>query len=166
MFNTPQERKDYITKIYGKEPETMDELAECVRKVVNAEIPVSGFAWKLIHTDNIQDYRKPIFFDRKSNSYKEPKFDGWNGRVWVKYGRNPVSFGSNHFDNTLVHIQCGGAGTYDGPFTDTDLHPCYSWTTILFDDDWPLLQTRYKEEKIFNKLKGICGVSIHGYEWS
>ena len=145
MKNYKQQFKRNAVKIYGKEPSTLDELAELVMAVINyalrksakPAIPVKvvGFAWNITHdieVSNIHD--APIngetnWSGRKSNVVPTG-YPGWKGRVWIRFNKDHDGFASDHFPATLTYTGTGGAGAYNGPWS-----AIYSawWNTHLDD---------------------------------
>lgn len=125
--------RDNVIKCYGKEPETLDEVAEAIIAIINnvdvrrlathkSNVPKSpkvlGFAWD-------------INYDRKvSNTHCAPRtgvtnwgsnpdgprgYPGFSGRVWIRYENDKnFSFGSDPFRETMSHPGTGGFGSYDG----------------------------------------------------
>lgn len=97
-------------------------------------------------------------------------YSGWVGRLWIRY-KNDLSFGSEALRNSLSHTGTGGSGTYNGIWGDISrnihyweshvfsknlvskqtekylkkhIFPSnryYSWDYIIFDNDWPLLNS-------------------------
>ena len=130
MINRPI--KANILKVYGRDPATLDELAECVVAVINSQMNsdrysskrdndrpyrVAGFAWAISYTDRV------------SNSHSSPEglpqnftgreglprhYPGFEGRVWIRYAEEPNTWGSEPFEKTLTHTGTGGAGSYNG----------------------------------------------------
>jgi hypothetical protein len=126
--------KENILRVFGRDPETLVELAECVIAVVNSQPNqgwgekkrktavnhrVAGFAWDISYTDRV------------SNSHSSPEslpqnftgregvprhYPGFAGRVWIRYADEPNSFGCGPFEKTLTHTGTGGAGSYNGPW--------------------------------------------------
>jgi len=127
-------KKKHIIDVYGKEPETLDELAQCVIAVIEAEkntdnwprknsrtknFKVDGFAWDIHWIDRVPNtHSSPI--NGIQNWEKEPNkpfgYPGWTGRVWIRYKEEPVGFGSDAFARTLTYTGTGGAGGYQGPW--------------------------------------------------
>jgi hypothetical protein len=124
--------KQNILRVFGRDPETLDELAECVIAVIDsqpnqgwgekkrkttANHRVAGFAWAITYTDRV------------SNSHSSPEglpqnftgregvprhYPGFEGRVWIRYAEEPNTWGSEPFEKTLTHTGTGGAGSYNG----------------------------------------------------
>ena len=198
-------RKQRVLDIFGREPATMDELAQCVIAVVNTykeyritgrgkksirtETPgprVVGFSWQITHSDCVSNsHSQPL--DGVSNwggKDDKPKgYPGWTGRVWIRYEKEPTSFGSDPMANTLTHTGTGGYGGYGGPWEaissarwrrygherEASMYPqiaCYSWDYRIYDMDWPLIQEVYEKELIWGILadKPVYNLS-HRFLW-
>lgn len=127
--------KQNILKVYGREPETLDELARCVIAVIESQengdifdrkrrtVPkfhkVLGFAWDVRYSDRVSNtHSSPEGYPHNWGGKEElPKgYPGWTGRVWIRYADESRSFGSTPFDKTLTHTGTGGFGSYDGPW--------------------------------------------------
>ena len=112
-------KKD-ILKVYGREPTTLDELAECVIKVIDRQTPVAGFVWHIRHDTSVSNTHDcPI--DGVTNwggrDQNRPfGYPGWEGRVWIRYKSDKETWGSDPFRATLTHTGAGGWGSYDGPW--------------------------------------------------
>jgi len=180
--------KANILKVYGRDPATLDELAECVVAVVNSQVsePVVGFAWDLVYSDLV------------SNSHSSPEglvenwlgkphlprgYPGFTGRVWIRYGEEPESFGSDPFRLTLTHPGTGGAGSYGGPWSGVnairfhryghkqvaDAYPeihCYSWDYRLYLEDWPGIADWVERQEIWSRLTGQAWQTSHKFGWT
>jgi len=133
--------KQNVLKVFGRDPRTMDELAQCVIAVIESQqnrdpwykepgprskkprktfenIRVLGFAWDIQRGDVSNSHSSPEGmpqnFGRKESL--PTYYPGWSGRVWIRYAEHPYSFGSSPFEKTLTHTGTGGAGSYDGPW--------------------------------------------------
>lgn len=126
-------RKKKILDIYGKEPATLDELAECTIAVIEAlptrsssskqsSIPlkVVGFRWEIRWSETVSNSHdcplNGVTNWGNRNADAPSSYPGWTGRVWIRYNRLPDSSGSDGFENTLTHTGTGGFGSYDGPW--------------------------------------------------
>ena len=131
--------KEKIIQVYGHEPETLDQLAQCVIKNIESKINgarydpkfkgnkyrVLGFAWDISH--------RPLV----SNSHSAPEgrlenwcgrlpnepdgYPGWEGRVWIRLAEECKGAGSAPFDGTLTHPGSGGSGDYGGPWREINI---------------------------------------------
>jgi len=135
MMTMTHQRKQQVLDIFGREPASMDELAQCVIAVANAHCEhsmakqtkitpgpwVVGFSWQL--------WRSPLVSNTHScpldgvenfgcKKHQPLGYPGWNGRVWIRYA-SPMygTHGSEAFKGTLTHTGTGGSGTYNGPWT-------------------------------------------------
>ena len=83
-------RQQHIVDIYGKEPETLDELAQaCIAVISHHGAPVKGFAWN-IHFDKTVSNSHHAPLDYKTNWCGRDKtaprtHPGFYGRVWIRY---------------------------------------------------------------------------------
>jgi hypothetical protein len=110
--------KKPIVDLYGKEPETLDELAECVIKVMNQRSDVLGFQWDMWYSKCVSNtHNSPIGKPTNwgCNDDLPRGYPGWAGRVWFRI-RDRNSFGSEVLANTLTYTGTGGYGGYHGPW--------------------------------------------------
>ena len=180
--------KPHILNIFGREPETLDELAHCVIKVVDQERKVYGLAWKIMRGAVSNSHSCPVgghtnFGGNKTKQGIPTSYVGWSGRLWVRYSHSPSGFGSDPFRKTLTHVGTGGFGGYDGPFqtistarfrrfgvktANKSAYPepeLYSWDYRIFEDDWPLIALSTQKDMMFNRLAGISPELTHNFEW-
>lgn len=133
--------KQNILKVFGRDPQSLDELAQCVIAVINSQENrdhwykepgpqskkprrkfdnhrVVGFAWDVRRRDVSNSHSAPEGYPENWGAREGlPKaYPGWQGRVWIRYAEVPYSFGSTPFEKTLTHTGTGGAGSYDGPW--------------------------------------------------
>lgn len=177
-------KKQRIIDIFGRDPQTMDELAQCVIAVHNATggNTLIGFKWIITHCDVSNSHSAPegkaTNWSRKDN---EPKsYPGWYGRVWVRYASPYRGFISHVMPDTLTHIGAGGCGHYDGPFQ--RIHDAYyqkhghrksiscpevfSWDYRIYDMDWPAATEIISQQNMYDKIAGRPTKSHqHIYEW-
>jgi hypothetical protein len=130
--------KENILKVYGREPKSLDELAQCVIEVINSQVnldswynpkkhaprefknhKVVSFAWEIARKELVSNsHSAPEGYPENWSSKPDiPKgYPGWYGRVWIRYEEEPYSFASSGtFEQTLTHTGTGGAGGYSGP---------------------------------------------------
>ena len=130
--------KENILKVYGREPKTLNELAQCVIEVIESQQNIDGWYNEKKHKPRKFKNHKVVSFawqvhrsEEVSNSHSAPEgypenwgckanlptgYPGWKGRVWIRYQDEPYSFlCSGSFKKTLTHTGSGGAGAYDGP---------------------------------------------------
>jgi hypothetical protein len=128
-------RKQRVLDIFGREPESMDELARCVIAVAdhycersmakrNKTTPgarVVGFSWRLVWSPLVSNTHSCPLDGVENFGCQQGKpqgYPGWTGRVWIRYASlSHGSWGSDALKNTLTHTGTGGAGSYDGPWT-------------------------------------------------
>lgn len=185
-------RRETILNVYGKDPGTLNELAECVRAVIESQtnarswdarnptktskpvkkLKVLSFAWNIHYSEQIL----------KSEKINSLEFNpGFVGRVWIRYEEEPIR-GSTPFALTSTYPGTGGLGSYFGPSADIaqarylsrlqdldieypEVH-CYSWDYHFYLSDWPELTKSINKHKMWNKLKDNGQFSLrHRYEW-
>jgi hypothetical protein len=126
--------KENILRVFGRDPETLYELAECVIAVIEsqpnqgwgekkrktaANHRVAGFAWDIRYSDRVSNsHSSPEGLPQNFIGKKDvpDSYPGFTGRVWIRYADEPNSFGSEPFEKTLTHTGTGGAGSYSGPW--------------------------------------------------
>lgn len=125
--------KENILKVYGREPKTLDELAQCVIKVIESQEnsgyrnpefrnhKVLGFSWDIRRSETVSNsHSAPEGYPQNFNRDESlpTSYPGWVGRVWIRYHDYPDSFSSSGvFKKTLTHTGTGSSGAYDGIFT-------------------------------------------------
>lgn len=129
---TTSRRKQHILKVFGKEPSTPEELAQCIIKVIESQFnssfgsskagkhyKVLGLAWNITFSESVSNsHNAPEGYPTNWSSKKSlPKgYPGWEGRVWIRYADHCRGFGSDPFPATLSHTGTGGGGDYNGPW--------------------------------------------------
>lgn len=180
--------KANILKVYGRDPATLDELAECVVAVINSQLadPVVGFAWDLVYSDRVSNSHSspeglPENFGGRSDLPRG--YPGFTGRVWIRYSGKPKSWGSDPFRLTLTHPGTGGAGSYSGPWAAicaarfhryghrqvADAYPeihCYSWDYRLYLEDWPGIANWVEKQQMMSLLSGRPWQTSHKFGWT
>lgn len=190
------QQKKRILDIYGKEPSTMEELVKCVIAVANSnhsltqEIKLVGFSWDLRYEDKVANtHCSPLGKNTNWGGDKDEQrsYPGFIGRVWIRYEQKAHSWGSDGMKNTLVHTGSGGAGVYNGPWTNISNQRykkynadractvkipveqcyCYSYDCKIFLDDWPLLAEWIEQQHFWDVLKTDKKQPIvHKFEWN
>jgi hypothetical protein len=123
--------KELILKAFGKEPETLDEIAQSVIATVNSQkdrngkqIKLSGFSWNISYRSSVRNsHDAPVGYPKKWSSFdKGPNgeelpngYPGFEGRVWIRYADRFDTFARN-LSGTLTYPGTGGGGAYDGPW--------------------------------------------------
>lgn len=130
-MSAKQQIKNRMLEIWGGEPQTLDELAQCVIAVINCQsqsrwnpkssklVRVAGFQWDVHWSDVSNGHECPI--NGQTNWEGRDKtaprsYLGWAGRVWIRYDPGPETFGSDPFRATLTYTGTGGFGGYGGPW--------------------------------------------------
>jgi len=167
------------------EPRTLDELAEFVIKVINHQIEpnrVVGFKWNLRYTDQVSNtHSSPLegVTNWGSDDDRPRGYPGFTGRVWIRYDREPKSFGSEPFGRTTTHTGTGGYGSYSGPWTEISRYryenrkrkdypepQSYSWDYRFYLEDWPEIRRQVEQQQIWRALNGREGFTMdHEWEW-
>ncbi len=170
-------KQQYVKDVYGKEPETLDEIAESVIAVLNRIKPVVGFQWNMnfqqavsnSHNAPLDGYRNWSQNNKQGNIRSYP---GYYGRVWIRFIKEPDFMRlSDNFAKSLTYTGTGGGGSYNGPweiisgmrYQAQRILPrkkisgvyCYSWDYRFFLSDFPNLKEgaaiealeHYKEEE-------------------
>ena len=195
MIHGQQKR---IHKIFGKDPETMDELAQCTIAVANAhpeivrqEIRVVGFAWNIVYGNNVSNsHNAPLGKQTNWGGYDKDAtkvYDGFGGRVWIRYNRAPTGWGSDGMEHTLVHTGTGGGGSYGGLWQHITtqrykkynaekacksrvfVKQCagYSWDCKIFTDDFPMIADMVSKQQMMDILITAEKQSIpHQFAWN
>jgi hypothetical protein len=177
---TVHPRKQKILDIFGKEPESLDELGQCVIQVANTYKPyyytdkpiqtkVLGLKWEIRRGDVSNSHSCPLNGHTNwSNRNKElpSSYRGWSGRVWLRVNSSRCA---TALDGTLTYTGTGGYGAYNGPWcllsrmTNANI---YSWDYRFFEDDWPLIKEQYEMQQTFDILKdGKVQPQSHIFLW-
>lgn len=128
IMNKIHARKKAIIDLWGRDPETLDELAHCVIAVIESRFSkeynkappykVLGFAWELRHSNEVSNTHECPLDGVTNWGRRDPTapsyYPGWVGRVWIRY--DGVMAGSAPFVRTLTHPGTGGYGGYNGPW--------------------------------------------------
>jgi hypothetical protein len=155
-------RQQYVKDIYGKMPGTLDEVAESVIAVINAQpdTRVLGFAWNIAYSNKVSNsHNAPIdgytsWGGNNALTRCLTGFPGFTGRVWLRLKSGPCGFASELTCKTLTHTGTGGGGSYDGLWQplaaahyktyghtrqeDQYPYPCiYGWDYRFFLSDFP-----------------------------
>ena len=187
-------RKARILEIFGREPGTLDELAQCVVAVINHNIGaksparVVGFAWDVRHSDKVSiTHSSPEGYPHNWGG-RDPDaprgYPGWSGRVWIRYANKTAnSFGSAPFEKTLTHPGTGGGGAYNGSWENIsharwkryghtkskNAYPpieCYSWDYRFYEFDWPELARWVEKQRVWSELSNKPLCLSHKFEWN
>ena len=178
-------RKQKVLDIFGKDPEDLDELAECVITVINKQTDnsVIGFCW-CINFDEVRNTHNCPANGKTNWGGRNPRvptsYPGWSGRVWIRY--NKAISGSEPFYSTLTYPGTGGFGGYSGPWErvsseyfkmhghkiskDYPRPQIFSWDYSIFLDDWPCIYNNIEAQHIINKLAGTKMSANHKYMWN
>lgn len=180
-MNYKAEIKKKILKLYGHDPRSLDELAECTIKVINEKARVAGLAWEIRHGTVSNTHSCPINgVENWGERHKDRPtgYPGWNGRVWIRYAEINKGFGSDPFRETLTYPGTGGWGAYSGPWASLSskwfnrfkfdrkkaYYPepqIYSWDYRFYDSDWPDLDYY----NLFDMINTGSKRNKHYYIW-
>ena len=163
-------RQQNIIDIYGKQPETLNEIAEaCVAVISKESVKVVGFAWNVTHKKKVGNSHSAPLDGYTNWGGRDCRttargYPGFEGRVWIRYATHPDFMSmSDSFSSTLTHTGTGGGGSYSGlwstistaeyrtrtrpkdrRFKIVHAYPsveCYSFDYRFFQSDFPLLHT-------------------------
>ena len=180
--------KQRILDIWGGEPQSFDELCECVIKVANyhesrkePKNQLIGFACEYSYNSQVAaTHSTPLGYRTR---WRDPeKFPALTGRVWLRYAqeRDIDQFGAL----TLVHTGTGGFGGYSGPWQGADYHyfvlfghekhrdqfhrpVVYGYDSKIWLEDWPAIASDIEQEILASRLKGQDRIILkYRYEWS
>lgn len=133
-MNYKEDIKRRILKIWGGEPRSLGELAQCVIAVINRQpatrsgsrhCEVAGFSWDIRRNKEVSNsHDAPIMGvtnwggnTKLEDGTPAPRsYPGWSGRAWIRYAKPVDTFGSDPFAATLTYPGTGGWGSYDGPW--------------------------------------------------
>lgn len=177
--------KDNIIKLYGKDPETLYELAECAIRVVDFNkskiegATLQGFSWNITYGDCISNsHSAPEGYPRNfGNKPNLPRgYPGWQGRLWVRYDKEVSTSMSDLFSSALIHTGSGGYGAYGGPWTAISLVPApfrsgrplavYSWDLRIFADDWLAIKKNLDKQLTWSILSNQDPLTRHVFSWT
>jgi len=149
------EYQKYICEIFGKHPETFDEIAQATMSIINHNIKdynarLIGFVWDINYSDLVSNsHHAPI--GQSTNWWRDAEkplgYPGFSGRVWIRISNKIPGFASSIFNGSLTHTGTGGLGSYDSIWDKViakshkynDYYPgeYYSWEYRFFIDDFP-----------------------------
>ena len=186
MINYKQKIKNNIVKHHG-EPQSLDDLARTVIRIIGKKRKVLGFAWEINLTDVRCSHDAPIngqtcWSSREAEDGRPTTYPGFHGRVWIRYAGSSNGFGSDPFESTLTYPGTGGFGSYDGPWKTISSavfkrwghrrikgrYPepeVYSWDYRFYLDDWPLIVEATEKAKVLALLKGTSMTTRHRFLW-
>ena len=159
--------KQAIIDRYGKEPSTMDELAECVLMTIQHKTKKKcvWFKWEVEYNRKVSNsHSAPLcgVTNWTGDDDKPMWYRGFSGRVWIRYKNVSICFGSDGLSGTLIYSGTGGFGSYDGPWSRvaSEYHHkvylagkksrfvkphIYSYDLKIWLDDWPLIRDYFDE---------------------
>ena len=154
-------KQQFIKDTYGKEPESLDEIAQACIAVIDkvCKSSVIGFAWNVAYERNVSNsHNGPVaghsnFGGRNSKANGVRSYPGFYGRVWIRFtGAGEFMSLSDHFEKTLTYTGSGGGGAYDGLWSEVcsaayrsrnknGMHNypephCFSWDYRFFASDF------------------------------
>ena len=120
--------KKSAIEIYGKDPETLDELFDMMRTIVNhnfrvnnenKDIRLTTLCVQVESSNKVSCSHDAPLLGRSKWSSKDhdgpSSYPGFHGRIWYRYNDDPVNNWSDPFKGSQVHTGSGGGGDYDGP---------------------------------------------------
>ena len=171
-----------VLNLYGKEPETMSEVAEAIILLANdnvksidrekQDLKLIGFKWELTYSNQVSNsHNCPILgitnWRHSDHPERPTSYPGFFGRLWVRYNQEPKSFGSRPIDKTCLHTGTGGIGHYNGcPWKDAATKEIkvipFSWDVKLFINDWPKIEEQIVMLKLVSDTETF---RRHVYIW-
>lgn len=114
-----------VFETYGKEPETLSEVAEAMIAVVRQLLPLAGFSWSIHYDDRVPTtHSAPLNGERNwggLGSGPRHLYPGFSGRIWLRFKEEPKAFSvSEALESALGHTGTGGSGSYSGPWEDLE----------------------------------------------
>lgn len=174
----------------------INEFAEIIIQRANDNLPkdnrVVGFAFDLAWGNRIRNSHDcpksgvTNFTGREKfpdGTLKPSSYQGWQGRVWIRYCKDIKTVGSGPLEGTGLHTGTGGFGHYNGPWHQVSTaiikmriikgfgQGCwtevsiYSWDCRVFADDFPELLEQQQLKMIDEKLSGATPVAWQ-YRWT
>ena len=170
-------RKKQILDIFGKEPETLDELGHCIFTVANYfSTQLDGLAWNIEYKPNISNtHNCPI--NGECNFSRHPDqplyYSGFAGRVWLRVSKScKESFSSDILGGSLVRTGTGGAGSYNGPWNHFETANGLPKTRLasygqfnIFLDDWPIINEWVEHRALFDIIQEKSLKINHTFFW-
>jgi hypothetical protein len=174
-------RKQHLINVFGHDPESLDEVAQCVITIIDNALmrepkannnKVVGFSWDISHSDQVSNsHQCPLdghtnWGGRETKAQGVTSYPGWSGRVWIRYKHYSVGFSSDAFRNSLTYPGTGGAGGYNGPWDKltTAIYEKYGYkarnmkhlpTTEVFSWDYRFFNSDFPSVKETDEIKKI-----------
>jgi hypothetical protein len=175
-----QRKYDAVCQAYGKEPETLDEIAEAIVATISVTNQrVTGFYWEIEYNPKLGNthsspQRGVTNWGQQDNLPKN--YPGLWGRVWIRYATPPERWASDTFHPTMTYPGTGGGGAYNGPWEaisrimyklDRSRPTCmFSWDYRVWVDDWPCLEEIISKAATWHKLKAKRHLELkHKFGW-
>jgi len=157
--------KKYTMKVFGKDPETLDEVFDSVIAIVNdqcrlnnePDVEVVGLEIALTYTPEVSNTHEcPLLGTTNwgGNDKTAPRnYPGFQGFICIRYNKDNESFMDHYLGHTLTHTGSGGGG-HTGPwgkiktaYYDAPRHiqktferpEILRWDYKIFLDDFPEL---------------------------
>lgn len=189
----PGEIKQKILDLVGQEPTNLDQLAQCVIRVIDnclANSRVLGFSWEIRYFDKVScAHSAPE--GRQINwqcSLDRPSFfPGFRGRVWIRYAHTTgfKKFLDHPFNRTLTHIgSMERFADYSGPWSNCYhawrqchkifhhqnlVYPeplIFTWDYRFYLEDWPGIANWVEQQAVIAGLHGQPRPEIiHRFVW-
>lgn len=180
-------RRKRILSVYGRDPENFDQLGECIIQVMSARTsnPVVGLAWDMTYDPKTSNtHSAPVTGETNwfCKSDKPLGYPGLEGRLWIRYQKEPQAFtSSSRLGDVLFYTGSGGGGSYGGPWSSVysryyrcrgrKIKPlqecnCFSWDARIYLADWPKLEQDIEHQHLVNCLNGVKSEFKHSFSWT
>jgi len=165
-------KKQKILDIFGKEPDTLDELGHCIVAVANHDNKnLDGIAWGIEYDPKVSNSHECPELGQKNwarNGELPMYYPGFRGRLWVRsseYYKEP--FLSSLLDGTLTYMGSGSGGATSGPWKKYYYSQhipnirlgCYEFKFFL--DDWPIISNMIGKKELFRTLNDDDRLRLH-----
>jgi len=173
--------KEKQIDIFGKDPETIDELFSMVKSVISYNLVKQNEDAVLVGLGIDVTGDKQVSNSHSSpEGYKtnwggtepgEPRhYKGFSGRIWIRLSREASGWGSDVLRNTLTHSGSGGGGAYDGKWQGIStayynapkrlqkafIRPaCVSYSYQFFLKDFPVIADAVNKKEMWDTLKNV-----------
>lgn len=202
-MNYKQQLKNELIQIYGKDPETLDEVANACMEVIehqlnskelrnrrsrsskSKDVKLDGFAWDIQYSDKVSNSHNAPINGTTNWSGRDKdaptSYPGFSGRVWIRYSKDPDTWGSDPFPHTLTYTGTGGYGGYNGPWEKAgsayykkygrktnDYMYYLSWDYRFFLSDFPALEKNVQNNILLHNIQypNTKYRLLHLFEWT
>jgi len=177
-------------ELFGKDPETLDELFDMVKVVINdnlkeiGELRVTGLGLRLIENSSVSVWHdapigcKTNWGGRDKNAPRY--YEGYTGRIWLRVNDKYSAWTNDLFRGSATHTGTGGGGSYDGQWNKINIlffkapkrlkkkfidPQITSYDCKVFLQDFPILQEKVEKEKVWDTLKNNKEEKTYFEKW-